>query len=167
MLFKPTALFLVALTPMTSAVRLAGFSSTTACEGPSFFCNTTASVCCALPDGFGFSVQFLDLPSGTQGQGYTGSTCTSFLFAVFGPGDQCHVGEIRATHLNWFHSPAGPRGLPVRAETTNSTCGISGFTYKDATGVEKSIKVPLGEADNIVALYTKKDFAALAEYPEY
>ncbi|KAJ8514814.1 hypothetical protein ONZ45_g7703 [Pleurotus djamor] len=166
---KPVALLAVALSPMASALRYAGFASTVSCTGPSFFCDDGGAVCCSLPTGFGFSVQFLGLPAGTQGQGYTGSTCRNFLFSVFGPGDRCwNGGGARATHMNWFHSPqGGPRGLPVRAAADNSTCGPSGFTYKDATGTDKSIKVPLGEADNVVALYTKKDFAALADYPAY
>ncbi|KAJ8481559.1 hypothetical protein ONZ45_g15272 [Pleurotus djamor] len=167
---KPTALLALALSPMASAIRYAGFASTISCTGPNFFCEDGGAVCCALPTGFGVSVQFLGLPLGTQGQGYTGNTCRNFLFAVFGPGDRCwNGGGARASHMNWFLSPVGggDQGIAVRDAADNTTCGPSGFTYQDAAGVEKSIQVPLGEADNIVALYTKKNFAALANYPEY
>ncbi|KAF4604532.1 hypothetical protein EYR40_003306 [Pleurotus pulmonarius] len=166
---KPLALLaLTALAPLADALRYDGYSSTVSCSGPSFFCNDGGAVCCSLPTGFGFSVQFTDLPAGTQGQGYTGSTCSSFLFSVFGPGTKCwNGGGARATHMNWFHSPQGGRRGLIASRADNSTCGPSGFTYQDNSGVERSIKVPLGEAEAIVESYTKKDFAKLASYEAY
>ncbi|KAF4578436.1 hypothetical protein EYR36_000243 [Pleurotus pulmonarius] len=160
-------LALTALTPMASALRYAGFSSTVGCTGSNFFCDDGGSVCCSLPTGFGFSVEFDNLPAGTQGQGYTGSTCRSFLFSVFGPGTKCWSGGgARATHMNWFHSPQGRRSvLPARAD--NSTCAPSGFTYHDESGAEKTIKVPVGEAEAIAALHANKDFTALANFEAY
>ncbi|KAF4573617.1 hypothetical protein EYR36_008135 [Pleurotus pulmonarius] len=160
-------LALTTLTQLASAVRYAGFSSTVSCTGANFFCDDGGAVCCALPTGFGFSVEFDNLPAGTQGQGYTGDTCGSFLFSVFGPGTKCWSGGgVRATHMNWFHSPQGRRSvLPARAE--NLTCAPSGFTYHDESGTERTIQVPLGEADTMAESYHKKDFAKLASYAVY
>ncbi|KAF9501136.1 hypothetical protein BDN71DRAFT_838035 [Pleurotus eryngii] len=77
---KPFALhaITVALAPVASAVLYAGFASTTSCSGDNF-CEDNGSVCCSLPTGFGFSAEFGNLPAGTQGQGYIGSTCGNFL----------------------------------------------------------------------------------------
>ncbi len=166
---KPFALLAIttALAPVASAVHYAGFSSTTSCSGANFFCDDNGGICCSLPTAFGFSVQFDNLPAGTQGQGYTGSTCGDFLFSVFGPGTKCwNGGGARASHMNFFHSPQGRRSvLPVRAD--NSTCAPSGFTYYDESGAEKTIKVPVGEAEAVAALHANKDFAGLASYAAY
>ncbi|KAF4604235.1 hypothetical protein EYR40_001416 [Pleurotus pulmonarius] len=129
-------LALTALTPMASALRYAGFSSTVGCSGSNFFCDDGGSVCCSLPTGFGFSVEFDNLPAGTQGQG-----------------------------LSSAPAPSRRSVLPARAD--NSTCAPSGFTYHDESGAEKTIKVPVGEAEAIAALHANKDFTALANFEAY
>ncbi|KAF7436084.1 hypothetical protein PC9H_002910 [Pleurotus ostreatus] len=159
---------LTILAPLVSAVRYAGFASTVSCSGANFFCDDGGAVCCSLPTGFGFSVEFDNLPAGTQGQGYTGDTCGDFLFSVFGPDTKCwNGGGVRATHMNWFHSPQNTRRnfLPARAD--NSTCAPSGFTYHDESSTQKTIQVPLGEANMVAESYHKRDFAKLASYAVY
>ncbi|KAF9552786.1 hypothetical protein CPC08DRAFT_754565 [Agrocybe pediades] len=124
------------------------------------------AVCCSLPTGFGFSAQFDNLPAGTQGQGYTGSGCSSFLFSVFGPETKCwNGGGARATHLNWFHSPQR------RDENTSDSNCVEPtfFEYKNTDGSMRTIKVPAekGSAQKIADLHIAKNYSALAVYEDY
>ena len=156
-----------------SALQYQGYSNTVSCSGDFFFCNDGGAVCCSLPTGFGFSAQFNSLPSGSQGQGYTGSGCSSFLFSVFGSGTKCwNGGGARATHLNWFHSPQR-RSVEARAAVPDAPCAVpDSFSYTDDAGVSRVIRVPgngknMTEAENIVTLRRNDDFEALAKYELY
>ncbi|KAJ3515196.1 hypothetical protein NMY22_g14510 [Coprinellus aureogranulatus] len=142
-------------------VTYRGYASTVQCSGDNFFCRDGGAVCCSFPTGFGFSAQFENLPSGSQGQGYTGNACTSFLFSVFGPGTKCwNGGGRRATHLNWFHSP--------QKREVDEDCAIpNGFEYRDAAGTQRVITIPAGNAtaaEEIAKQYINKDWKALASY---
>ncbi|KAF8962496.1 hypothetical protein BDZ97DRAFT_1662913 [Flammula alnicola] len=157
---------------VAQSVSYEGFASTVSCSGSAFGCTDGGNVCCSLPTGFGFSVQFNNLPSGTQGQGYTNNGCSSFLFALFGPGTKCfNGGGTRATNMNWFHSPQGRRGIEARAaaEAATNCSSPAYFKYEDASGAAKQIKVPAasGAAQTIADLFTAKNFGALAKYEDY
>ena len=92
---------LLAVPAMAQTVAYEGFASTVSCSGSAFGCSDGGAVCCTLPTGFGFSAQFNNLPSGSQGQGYTNNACTDFLFSVFGPGTKCwNGGGARAARAN-------------------------------------------------------------------
>ncbi|KAF9536752.1 hypothetical protein CPC08DRAFT_609046, partial [Agrocybe pediades] len=106
-------------TALTQTVNYRGYASTVSCSGSAFGCTDGGWVCCSLPTGFGLSVQFDNLPAGTQGQGYTNGGCSAFLFDLFGPGTKCWNGggNHRATNINWFHSPQGhKRDLAAQRE---------------------------------------------------
>ena len=159
---------LVATIPAVSAVQYQGYANTVSCSGDAFGCNDGGAVCCSLPTAFGFSAQFNDLPSGTQGQGYK-DACKAFMFSVFGPGTKCwNGGGARATHLNWFHSPQGRRSIPTRDDGAECATPDS-FTYTDDAGVTRTIRVPgnMTEAEKISTLRQKGDFATLAKYELY
>ena len=163
---------LLAVPAIAQTVAYEGFASTVSCSGSAFGCSDGGAVCCTLPTGFGFSAQFNNLPSGSQGQGYTNNACTDFLFSVFGPGTKCwNGGGARAASLNWFHSPSGRRGInQVRAvDTSGKNCSepIS-FSY-EATSGKRTIKVPAttGAAQTIADLYLAKDLDALGAYEDF
>jgi hypothetical protein len=150
-----------------AAVQYNGYASSVECSGASFGCNDNGGLCCGpFPTGFGESAQFINLPAGTQGQGYTGSTCAAFLFSVFGPGTKCFNsgGGTPFTHLNWFHS-AGRAATGSDAVSTQCA-QPNAFTYADGTGIERTIKVPtsINASEAIAALYLVKNFDALAAY---
>ena len=91
---------------LAQSVHYSGFSSTVSCSGSSFGCTDGGAVCCSLPTGFGYSVQFTNLPAGSQGQGYADGGCAHLLFALFGPGTKCWSGGgASAANMNLFHSP--------------------------------------------------------------
>jgi hypothetical protein len=149
-----------------AAVQYNGYSSTVECSGASFGCNDGGAVCCSFPTGFGESAEFINLPAGTQGQGYTGGGCTAFLFSVFGPGTKCwnSGGGTPFTNLNWFHSP---QGRATGSDAASTECAQpSTFTYADGTGVERTIKVPasINASETVAALYLVKNFDALDAY---
>ena len=163
---------LLTVPAMAQTVTYQGYASTVSCTGSAFGCSDNGALCCVLPDGFGFSAQFNDLPSGSQGQGYANDGCTDFLFSVFGPGTQCATGSgIRSASLNWFHSPSGRRGINQAraAQSSGANCSqpIS-FTYELDNG-ERTIKVPdtTGAAQTIADLYLAKDLDALAAYGDF
>jgi hypothetical protein len=143
-----------------------GYASTVSCSGDNFQCTDGGAVCCSFPTGFTFSAQWDNLPSGTQGQGYTNGVCTAFLFSVFGPGTKCwNGGGSSFQTLDWFHSPQ------KRDADPKSECvGASLFEYTDPTSGEvRGIKVPGGgknltEAEVIADLRLKNDFASLEKY---
>ncbi|KAF8196595.1 hypothetical protein BJ912DRAFT_114530 [Pholiota molesta] len=175
MQFKLATLVSVALfvgPALAQTISYEGFSNTVSCSGSAFGCTDGGGVCCSLPTGFGFSAQFTNLPSGSQGQGYTNNGCSSFLFSLFGPGTKCfNGGGTRATNLNWFHSPQGRRAVQAReAEATAANCSAPAyFKYEDASGIHKTIKVPAGEgaAQTIADLYLAGDLTSLAAYEDY
>lgn len=162
-------------TKQASAIWYEGFASTVSCNGPSFGCSDNGGICCSLPNGYGYSVRFKNLPAGTQGQGYSGGGCSNYVFSVFGPGTKCwNGGGALSTHINWFHSPHGRRNneaISIEARANNNgTCAPAYFKYEDAHGVERKIKVPAGDAnaaDTIAKLYTDKSFATLATYENF
>jgi hypothetical protein len=164
---------LAALAPaaLAQSISYEGFASTVSCSGSAFGCTDGGNVCCSLPTGFGFSAQFNALPSGAQGQGYTGNGCSDFLFSVFGSGaNACwNGGGARATNLNWFHSPQGRRAV-VEARAAAAECSAPAyFKYDVASGAERTIKVPAGEgaAQAIADLYLAGNLTALAAYEDY
>lgn len=158
-------------------VTYQGFASTVSCTGSHFQCTDGGAVCCSFPTGFGYSVQFNNLPPGSQGQGYTGGECYSFLFAVFGPGTKCwNGGGLGATNMNWFHSPARSRRNRFDINFKNERSRLSGncssptaFTYEDNNGVQRSIRFPLDgqAAGKIAKLYLARDFNGLLEYKDF
>jgi hypothetical protein len=159
------SLAILAVNPV-AAVQYNGYASTVECSGTSFQCNDGGAVCCSFPTGFGASAAFFKLPDGTQGQGYTGSTCAASLFSVFGPGTKCwnSGGGTQFTHLNWFHSP---QGRATGSDAASTECAQpSTFTYADGTGVERTIKVPasINASETIAAHYLAKNFDALVAY---
>ena len=163
---------LLAVPAMAQTVAYQGYASTVSCSGSAFGCSDGGAICCTLPTGFGFSAQFNNLPSGSQGQGYSNNACTSFVFSLFGPGTKCwNGGGARVGSLNWFHSPSGRRGLNQAraAESSGANCSqpIS-FTYEVDSG-ERTIKVPAttGAAQTIADLYLAKDLDALAAYEDF
>jgi hypothetical protein len=166
-LVSALTLTLVAVTSESVAqtITYRGYSSTVQCSGANFFCRDGGAVCCGpMPAGFGFSAQFEDLPNGSQGQGYT-DACRAFLFAVFGSGTKCwNGGGARANFLNWFHS-AGRRAV---SDGTGVDCATpTGFSYQDAAGISRVIKVPAGLANATQVIadeYTNKNWKALAAY---
>ncbi|KAJ8489522.1 hypothetical protein ONZ45_g13542 [Pleurotus djamor] len=121
-----------------------------------------------MPTGYAYSARFSNLPAGTQGQGYTNTSCSAFLFHLFGPGTKCwNGGGARARSLNWFHSP-------TRCSVADDQSGDEGcvpppsFSYTYEKGVEKVIKVTSDEeAEEISALYAKKDFGTLAKFSPF
>ncbi|KAF9463681.1 hypothetical protein BDZ94DRAFT_1297703 [Collybia nuda] len=151
------------------ALEYRGYSSSTSCDGDSFSFNDDGALCSSLPTGFGLSVQFFGLPSGTQGQGYVEGGCTEFLFSVFGPGNKCwNGGGTPATHANWFHSPNGfgARGVDANVKNGTEKCNhpIS-FSYTDLNEQTKEVLIDAtieDHAEKIAALYAKKDYAGLA-----
>ncbi|KAF8953135.1 hypothetical protein BDZ97DRAFT_1680043 [Flammula alnicola] len=171
-IFTAVTAALFAAPAIAQSVSYEGFSDTVSCSGANFGCTDGGWVCCSLPTGFGFSVQFNNLPVGTQGQGYTNSGCTAFVFALFGPGTKCwNGGGTRASNMDWFHSPQGGRSIEARASAKASTnCSSPAyFKYEDPSGAQKQIKVPAGEgaAQTIADLYTAKNFGALGKYENY
>ncbi|KAF4573645.1 hypothetical protein EYR36_008163 [Pleurotus pulmonarius] len=172
MYFNAKSLILLAITALTTItsaenIQYDAFASTVECSGAKFSCFDGGALCCALPPAFGFSVQFNNFAVAEQGQGYTGSTCGNFLFALFGPGTKCwNGGGVRATHANWFHT-SGRRTIDPHAVNQNCTTPSS-FTYHDElSGTERTIKVPPNGADEVAEFYVKKDFAKLASYDTY
>ncbi|KAF8955411.1 hypothetical protein BDZ97DRAFT_1631870, partial [Flammula alnicola] len=98
------------------------FANSIACVGPFLACIDSSFVCCDLPTGFGFSVQFNDLPVATQGQGYTDVACSSFLFVEFGPGTGCWNGAGQSiSSINHFPAGQGRSGIDTRAAAEAST----------------------------------------------
>ncbi|KAF8961925.1 hypothetical protein BDZ97DRAFT_1826668 [Flammula alnicola] len=162
---------LLAAPVLAQSVTYEGYADTTSCSGSAFGCTDGGAICCTLPTGFGYSVQFDNLPSGSQGQGYTDGACTSFLFSVFGPGTKCwNGGGSRASTMNWFHSPQGRRGVVAARSTAKANCSTPAyFKYEDASGETKTIAVPAGKnaAQNIADLYMAKNYTALAQYQAY
>ncbi|KAF9471621.1 hypothetical protein BDN70DRAFT_938814 [Pholiota conissans] len=156
---------------VAQSVSYSGFASTVSCSGSSFGCTDGGGVCCSLPTGFGFSAQFNNLPSGSQGQGYTGSTCANFRFAVFGPGTKCQsLGGDRVSHLNWFHSPQGRRAVQAReVEGSAKNCSTPSFFKYEVNGAERTIKVPQGEeaAQTIADYYHANNLSALDSYEDF
>ncbi|KAF9487488.1 hypothetical protein BDN71DRAFT_1513920 [Pleurotus eryngii] len=139
---KPLALLAVtALAPLADALRYDGHLLLSPVAAPASSATTTEE--CAAPSPLGLA-----------------SPCSLPTF-------QRNGGGARATHMNWFNSPQGGRRNVIASRANNFTCGHSGFTYHDDSGVERSIKVPLGEAEVIVESYTEKDFAKLASYETY
>lgn len=164
---------LLAVPAMAQTVTYQGFASTVSCSGSAFGCSDNGALCCVLPTGFGFSAQFNDLPSGSQGQGYTNDGCTSFIFSLFGPGTQCWNGDgvVRAASLNWFHSPSRRRGVNQARAAQSSSANCSqpiSFTYEVDSG-ERTIKVPAtpGAAQTMADLYLAKNLDALAAYEDF
>ncbi|KAF8961918.1 hypothetical protein BDZ97DRAFT_1826656 [Flammula alnicola] len=162
---------LLAASALAQSVQYEAYADTTSCSGSSFGCTDGGAVCCTFPTEFGFSVQFKNLPSGSQGQGYTDGDCTSFLFSLFGPGTKCwNGGGARASTMNWFHSPQGRREVVAARSNAKANCSTPAyFKYEDASGETKTIAVPAGEnaAQNIADLYTAKNYTALAQYQAY
>jgi len=173
MQFKLTSL--VALATFTGnalAITYRGYASSVSCSGSSFYCSDGGAVCCSLPTGYGLSVAFENLPAGTQGQGYTGGSCSNFLFDLYGPGTKCWNGggSKRATNINWFHSPYG-RSIAIsdRADEDGSNCTEPvAFEYETPEGTSRIIKVPTekGSGEKVAALYLEKNFAGLAAYED-
>ncbi|KAF8194672.1 hypothetical protein BJ912DRAFT_901219 [Pholiota molesta] len=166
----------LASSALAQTVSYEGFASTVSCSGSSFGCTDGGSICCSLPSGFGFSAQFNNLPSGTEGQGYTGSGCSDFLFSLFGSGTKCfNGGGTRATHLNWFHSTQGRRRAPGQAREAGAAAAAANcsspayFKYADASSAERTIKVPAdeGAAQTIADLYIASNLTALSTYANY
>ncbi|KAF8194561.1 hypothetical protein BJ912DRAFT_847695 [Pholiota molesta] len=159
---------------LAQSISYEGFASTVSCSGSAFGCTDGGNVCCSLPTGFGFSAQFTALPSGAQGQGYTGNGCSDFLFSLFGSGaNACwNGGGARATNLNWFHSPQGRRAAVQARAAAAAAVDCSApvyFKYDVASGAERTIKVPAGEgaAQAIADLYLAGNFTALAACEDY
>ena len=165
------ALFVVPFA-VSQTITYQGFADTVSCQGSHFQCIDGGAVCCSLPTGFGYSVQFNNLPAGSQGQGYTSGGCTNFLFAVFGPGTKCwNGGGSSATHMNWFHSPQRSRRHAIQFvledATTSMNCSApTMFAYKGIDGVERTIRVPAtdGAAQIIAGLFLARDFDCLSSY---
>lgn len=163
---------------VSQIITYQGFANTVSCQGSHFQCVDGGAVCCSLPTGFGYSIQFNNLPAGSQGQGYINGGCSNFVFAVFGPGTKCwNGGGSSATNMNWFHSPQRSRrhttnsflpqnpmnDLPMNCSTPTT------FTYEGRDGVDKMIRVPpaVGAAQIIAELFLADDFESLSAYDDY
>ncbi|KAF9471622.1 hypothetical protein BDN70DRAFT_975642 [Pholiota conissans] len=174
MQFKLTALVsaaVLAAPVLAQNVNYEGFASTVSCSGSAFGCTDGGAICCSLPTGFGFSAQFNNLPSGSQGQGYTGGGCGNFVFSVFGPGTKCqNLGGGRVSNLNWFHSPqGGRRAVQARAAEEATACSEPSYFRYTVNGAERTIKVPAttGSAQTIADLYLARNMTALSAYEDY
>ncbi|KJA16560.1 hypothetical protein HYPSUDRAFT_71305 [Hypholoma sublateritium FD-334 SS-4] len=162
---------------VSQIITYQGFSNTVSCQGSHFQCIDGGAVCCSLPTGFGYSMQFNNLPAGSQGQGYINGGCSKFLFAVFGPGTKCwNGGGSSATHMNWFHSPQRSRRHAIDVvleKTTNSApmnCSVpTSFSYEGKNGIERVIRVPttVGAAQIIAGLFLANDHESLLLYDDY
>ncbi|KAI4208189.1 MAG: hypothetical protein LQ349_009761 [Xanthoria aureola] len=143
MYISTIAAALLAAIPTISALNYRGYSSTNSCSG-----------------SYGYSAQFENLPSGSQGQGYTNNGCSSFLFDLFGPGTKCwNGGGRRATNLNWFRSPSRIMARDANAIPNNNAaaaekekkCSPDGFSYPDEDGTMRDIKVEDAEHAELLA----------------
>ncbi|KAF9483082.1 hypothetical protein BDN70DRAFT_963831 [Pholiota conissans] len=169
MQFKLTALVsaaVLAVPALAQNVNYEGFASTVSCSGSAFGCTDGGAICCSLPTGFGFSAQFNNLLSGSQGQGYTGGGCSNFAFSVFGPGTKCqNLGGGRVSN-----SPqGGRRAVQARAAEEATVCSEPSYFRYTINGAERTIKVPAatGAAQAIADLYLANKVTALATYEEY
>ncbi|KAJ3522630.1 hypothetical protein NMY22_g11806 [Coprinellus aureogranulatus] len=163
-----TANLLCAARCTIAQIVIRAYSSPIQCSGPSFSCSVGNNVCCTIPDGFGFSAGFENLPAGFTGEGFTDAGCTSFLFSIFGPGNRCwNGGGSRAGSLKFLPSVEAREAGDVEKRS----CVLpTGFDYHDGDGVHRSIRVPGDDpsaAEVIVQLYLNRDWDALAEYETF
>ncbi|KAL8811981.1 MAG: hypothetical protein Q9200_001379 [Gallowayella weberi] len=184
MYISTLATIILAASPMISAVNYRGYTSTTSCSGSSFGCSDGGAVCCgSLPAGYGYSAQFDNLPAGSQGQGYTGG-CGNFVFAVYGSGTHLPSHSPFMSHASWtplFSSshvlphpfkhphltPNFPRHRP-RTPESNENCSPHFFSYPDAEGKMRDVKVDDAEHAAVLAdLYKNRNFSALEKVEEY
>ncbi|KAI4087636.1 MAG: hypothetical protein LQ344_006634 [Seirophora lacunosa] len=168
--------FLLAMSSTVSALNYRVYSSTNSCSGSSFGCSDNGAVCCgSWPAAYGYSAQFDNLPIGTQGQGYTGGSCRSFLFAVYGSGTQCWKsgGGSRATNANWFHSAsrrvkARAEEAPASASGEGKECSPHFFSYAAENGEARTIKVNSAEEAGVIAKHFEDgNKTALADFDDY
>lgn len=159
-LLSATALFISAALGQNVDVR--GYSNAVGCSGDFFHNSNGGAVCVTFPTGFHGSAQWVGLPSGSQGQGYSDS-CRSFLFAEFGPGSPCHTtGGQGFNTLNWFHSPQ--KAIRGESKARDVECeGPTGFTYETKDGVMRTVAVTdMEHAEELAALYHAGNYTALA-----
>jgi len=161
-LLSATALFI----STAFGVDVRGYSNAVGCSGSYFHNDNGGGVCITFPTGFRGSAQWVGLPAGAQGQGYS-DTCSTFLFAEFGPGSPCHTtGGQGFKTLNWFHSPHKAIPGVSKPESKGVECeGPTGFTYETEDGTTKTVDVTdMQHAEELAGLYFAENYTALAMY---
>ncbi|KAJ8455634.1 hypothetical protein ONZ45_g18888 [Pleurotus djamor] len=169
MFFKPSVVLAAAVALFTTsagAVDALAFASTVECRGASFQCtNLAVGACCGpFPTGFGLSVQFNRMDSGTDGDCFNNSLggcgASALIGNVFGPGNKCinFGGRATTTFVQVVNSQFAKRD-------NNTACiAPSQFSFVDAGGKSQKIKVPEGQAANIATLFEKNSWAELAKF---
>ncbi|KAI4117173.1 MAG: hypothetical protein LQ338_007601 [Usnochroma carphineum] len=174
--FSTVAPFLLAISSSVSALNYRAYSSSNSCSGSNFGCSDNGGVCCgSWPAAYGYSAQFDNLASGTQGQGYTNGGCSSYLFTVYGSGTQCWKsgGGQRATSINWFHSQsrrvkARAEEAPASASAEGKECSPQFFSYQTLDGQDRTIKVSSAQEAEIIAKHFESgNHTALAAFQDY
>ncbi|KZV85510.1 hypothetical protein EXIGLDRAFT_726080 [Exidia glandulosa HHB12029] len=161
---------LLALISTVRAVHYCAFASTISCTGDAYCCDDNGGFCCGQwPVAWGWSVQWVGLPSSTEAQAYGSSSCSgNSAVQEFGPGTQCRQGGgvQRFGSINWVHLGSKKR---VRVENATQECTIpSSFQYTDASGTMRVIKLASKEDVDAVGMHSlARNWTALASFPKY
>ncbi|KZV85508.1 hypothetical protein EXIGLDRAFT_699444 [Exidia glandulosa HHB12029] len=163
------ALLLLLAIRCTQAVHYCAFTSTVSCTGDAFCCDDNGGFCCGQwPVAWGWSVQWVSLPSSTEAQGYGDGTCSSnSAVQAFGPGTQCRPGGgvQRFGSINWVHLGSKKRNDNA---TLPQECTIpSSFQYTDDSGMQNVIQITSKTDMDVIGSHAlARNWTALAGYPK-
>ncbi|KAJ8516324.1 hypothetical protein ONZ45_g6356 [Pleurotus djamor] len=158
----------------TDGVDVNGFTDTVSCDSSFIGCaDLPAGNCCAFfRPPFGFSMSWVGLPVGSQGEAFRNDTQSDVcipsesIIKVFGPGDRCFNGGglDRASTGNWLTTVQAKRSNADENKTA-AVCtepNVLGFTNEK--GERTRIAIPKGQVQAVVDLFNKKDFKSLAAF---
>ncbi|KAJ6487282.1 hypothetical protein DFH09DRAFT_1339516 [Mycena vulgaris] len=145
------------------AVDVCAFSDTLGCPNRSSLCckDIGPNNCCGpVPEGFGFSVAYLDLPEPvSDGQAWQSNNCGAgaIITQQIGTWGKCWVsaGTTKAGSKAWTHAASKGGGSTVHVSPNV-------LKYTDDSGAKKTVKIPSGELEKIAELVKVKNFKALA-----
>ncbi|KAJ7760764.1 hypothetical protein B0H14DRAFT_2540133 [Mycena olivaceomarginata] len=167
-MFSKTLLaFAIASATVVSAVDLCGYSDTLGCSGAALCCrNASQHFCCSFVAGFGFSVQYTNLPGVvSDGQAWTSSNCVAggVFTDQIGTGTKCFVsgGAQKINSASWTNTAS--KGVVDAVVPGIITPNIFKFTVD---GVEKRVPIPAGEdsIEAMLALYKAGNFTGLEAF---
>ncbi|KAJ7159165.1 hypothetical protein C8R43DRAFT_1179106 [Mycena crocata] len=164
-MFSKTLLtFIFASLATVKAVNVCAYSNTLGCSGSAVCCSNLAEhLCCVnVPTGFGFAVQYQNLPGPvSDGQAWTSNNCVNggVFTDQIGTGTKCYVGGgTKINSMAWTNTASRIAGV---SGTTNPNA----FMYTE-DGVEKYVQIPAedGAIEAMLGFYKAKNFTALEAY---
>ncbi|KAJ7581969.1 hypothetical protein C8J56DRAFT_1056099 [Mycena floridula] len=162
-MFNKSFVLTAVLITAVRAVDICAFTTTTSCSGASSCCtNLNPSQCCRISSpAFGESVAWSKLPSFFVNlQAWSGSNCGDGPIDTNSNVNLCWTsqGSTKATFVA-FGVPTLEGGEAVVDDALG--CATPNILNFVADGQNKTIVIPEGSYETVLALYADNDFAAL------